>query len=140
MPLLLYRLVNDEMRNSIAEVVRFCTVGLTATAVHFLILTLTVEQLAIPPSPANGLAFICALLVTYLGQSLWVFSERSRHSAAQILRFSVSLGVGMITNVGVMALSVHGLNLSYQTGFTIGLILVPVLSFPINRFWVFKNV
>lgn len=128
------------MRSSVTEILRFGIVGLTATAVHFLILTLAVEKLSIPPSPANGMAFLCALFVTYLGQSLWVFSERSRHSAAQMLRFMISLGVGLFTNIGIMALSVHGLGLGYQTGFILGLVLVPALSFPINRLWVFKSV
>lgn len=121
------------------EILRFGAVGLAATATHYLILRLAVEQLEIPPSPANGMAFLCALCVTYLGQSLWVFQERSRHGTGQMLRFTVSLGLGFLANMGVMAVSVHGLGLEYQGGFLLGLFLVPALSFVLNRFWVFNG-
>lgn len=123
-----------------AELMRFGIVGLVATAVHFAILTLGVEHLSMPPTPANGLAFLCALSITYLGQSLWVFPERSRHGPAQMMRFAVSLGIGLLANMATMAAAVHVLGLGYQTGFVLGLVMVPALSFVINRFWVFKNV
>lgn len=128
------------MRRSMTELLRFGAVGLAATAVHLAVLALAVEQLGVPPSPANGAAFICAVSVTYLGQSLWVFSGRSRHGAGQLLRFAASLVLGFLTNVGIMAFSLHVLDLPYQFGFLLGLVLVPGLSFLVNRFWVFNHV
>lgn len=127
------------MRPSVMEILRFGMVGLAATAAHYAILRLAVEKLAIPPTLANGSAFLCALCVTYLGQSLWVFHERSRHGPAQMLRFSVSILFGLFANMAIMALSVHALDLTYQGGFLLGVFLVPVLSFVINRFWVFNG-
>ncbi|MTE01767.1 GtrA family protein [Paracoccus sp. YIM 132242] len=122
------------------EIMRFGIVGLVATAVHFAILTLGVEHLSIPATPANGLAFLCALSITYLGQSLWVFHERSRHGPAQMMRFAVSLAIGLLANMAAMAACVHVLGLGYRAGFVLGLVVVPALSFVINRFWVFRNV
>lgn len=122
------------------EVLRFGTVGLAATGVHWIVLSLVVEAFGISPSPANGLAFLCAVSVTYLGQSLWVFSARSRHNAMQVLRFTFSLALGFVANVGIMALTIHVLGLPYQTGFLLGLVVVPALSFLVNRFWVFNHV
>lgn len=127
------------MRPSATEILRFGIVGLAATATHYVILRLAVETLAVPPTPANGLAFLCALSVTYLGQSLWVFQERSQHGTAQMLRFTVSILIGLSANMAIMALSVHALGLTYQGGFLLGLFLVPILSFVVNRFWVFNG-
>lgn len=127
------------MRPSATEILRFGIVGLAATATHYVILRLAVETLAVPPTPANGLAFLCALSVTYLGQSLWVFQERSRHGTAQMLRFTVSILIGLFANMAIMALSVHALGLTYQGGFLLGLFLVPILSFVVNRLWVFNG-
>lgn len=127
------------MRPSATEILRFGVVGLAATAIHYAILRLAVDTLEIPPSLANGSAFLCAVCVTYLGQSLWVFRRHSQHGAAQMLRFIVSLGFGFFANVAIMALSVHALGLEYQNGFLLSLFLVPVLSFVINRFWVFNT-
>lgn len=122
------------------EITRFGIVGFAATGVHLAVLTLGVERLGLPPATANGLAFLCALGVTYAGQSLWVFRGRGRHGAGQVLRFAVSLGIGMLANVGIMALCVNGLKLDYRVGFVLGLVLVPALSFVINRYWVFARV
>lgn len=127
------------MRPVMTELSRFAVVGITATAVHFAVLVLAVEQLSVAPAPANGIAFLVALSVTYLGQSLWVFHDRSRHGTAQMLRFAVSLAIGLAANMATMAVSVQVLGLGYQTGFVLGVVLVPALSFVINRFWVFRR-
>lgn len=125
--------------NSFIEVTRFGIVGLAATAMHYLVLTVLVELVRIPPTPANGLAFLCALGITYLGQSLRVFRKRSQHGVSQVLRFIVSLAVGLLSNMAIMAISVHAFKLDYQTGFLLALIFVPMLSFMINRSWVFRE-
>lgn len=119
------------------EVVRFAVVGVAATALHFGVLTLLVEAATLPPPVANGAAFLAALCVTYLGQSLWVFRARSRHGPRQMLRFALSLALGLGANVAIMALSVDVLGLSYRGGFVLAVLLVPALSFVVNRFWVF---
>jgi putative flippase GtrA len=121
------------------ELLRFGAVGLAATAVHFALLTLLVEAAGLPPPAANGAAFLGALGVTYLGQSLWVFPGRSRHGPRQMLRFAASLAIGFGANVAIMALSVQVLGLGYRAGFVLAVLLVPALSFVVNRFWVFDG-
>jgi len=123
----------------LAEIVRFGLVGLCATAVHFLVLLFAVERLAIPASPANGLAFVSAVSVTYAGQSLWVFRDRSRQGTGQIARFALSLAIGVVANMAIMALAVHVLGLGYRAGFAIGVVVVPLLSFFVNKLWVFQG-
>lgn len=129
----------NKVRIATAEIARFGLVGIIATAVHFSVLTLAVERFSIPPSTANGVAFLCALSISYLGQSRWVFHIRSRHGTVQVLRFSISLGIGFLANILVMAYSIRVLSLSYKVGFLISLIVVPLLSFFINKLWVFKG-
>lgn len=127
------------MRPSVTEILRFGIVGLAATAMHYFTLILMVELFAISPTLANGLAFLFALCITYLGQSLWVFQERSQHNISQMLRFIVSLGFGLLSNMVIMAVSMHALGMGYQNGFLLSLLLVPALSFMINRLWVFNS-
>lgn len=119
------------------ELSRFGVVGLAATGLHFGLLTLLVERAGLPAPLANGAAFLCALTVTYFGQALWVFPGRSRPGVRRMLRFALSLGLGLAANVAIMALSTGVLGLGYQAGFLLGVVLVPALSFVVNRFWVF---
>lgn len=126
-------------RGRIFEIIRFGVVGVAATVVHFGMLSLGVELLGIIPAVANGLAFLCAVGVTYFGQSLWVFRDHGGRSSTQLLRFAASLALGFLANMAVMAVATQGLGLSYRIGFLIGCFLVPMLSYVVNRFWVFRS-
>lgn len=127
-------------RSRISEILRFGVVGVAATVVHFTVLTLAVGRLHLLPAFANGVAFLCAVGVTYLGQSLWVFRGHAGRSTAQMLRFAASLALGFVANIAVMALATQGLGLDYRVGFLLGCVLVPVLSFFVNKLWVFRSV
>ncbi|MFV0244799.1 MAG: GtrA family protein [Qingshengfaniella sp.] len=124
----------------LGQVIRFGITGITATLVHFLVLTGAVEILGLSPVLANGLAFSVAVSVTYLGQSRWVFhakAVRGTAAAGRLSRFAVSVLAGLAGNMGIMALATRGLGLDYRIGFAAGLILVPVATFVLNKFWVF---
>lgn len=121
-----------------AQVMRFFVVGVTATLVHFTVLTLGVEAAGLDPVVANGLAFVCAVWVTYLGNSLWVFPV-ARHSFAQIRKFLLTAVGGFLANIGLMALVTDVLALHYLVGFVTVLTLVPLGTFLANKFWVFTH-
>lgn len=127
------------MRLDYGEVLRFGCIGVLATLTHFILLTLGVEQLGLPPTPANGLAFCVALLVTFFGQSLWVFRGHGRVGTGHVVKFGLSLCLGLVGNMAIMALATGPLGLPYQAGFVAGLVLVPALSFVVNKFWVFRR-
>lgn len=122
-----------------SEIARFGCIGVAATLTHFLLLRLGVERLGLRPTPANGLAFSVALLVTFLGQSLWVFRGYGRIGLDLVGKFGASLLVGLIGNMGIMALCTRVMGLSYQTGFLVGLIVVPAISYLLNKLWVFRR-
>ena len=78
------------------------------------------------------------MAVTYLGQSLWVFRE-FRHSLARLRKFLVSVFAGLLANIGIMALAVQVFGLNYLVGFAAALVIVPITTFLINKFWVFRR-
>jgi putative flippase GtrA len=79
-----------------------------------------------------------AVAVTYLGQSLWVF-RGSGHSLARLPKFLVSVFAGLFANIGIMALAVHVFGLNYLVGFAAALVIVPIMTFLVNKFWVFSR-
>lgn len=127
------------MKLPTAEILRFGVVGVAATLTHFLVLTLGVEELGLEPTLANGMAFCVALLVTFFGQSLWVFRGHVGINAAILAKFGVSLLAGLAGNMAIMALCTRGLGLPYQVGFIAGLVIVPLASYVLNKFWVFRR-
>lgn len=127
------------MRLPAGEILRFGCVGVLATLTHFVILSLGVELLHLPPVLANGIAFSVAVLVTFFGQSFWVFRGHGGTDAGRIGRFGLSLVMGLLANMAIMALATGPLGLPYQTGFVAGLVLVPMASYVLNKFWVFRK-
>ncbi|WP_168201375.1 GtrA family protein [Qingshengfaniella alkalisoli] len=121
-----------------AEALRFGVIGVSATATHFLVLTAAVELLGIAAAIANGLAFLVAVMVTYFGQSYWVFRNPS-HNLARLQKFISTAVGGMLANVGIMAVTVNILDLPYQLGFVVALLVVPIATFVISKFWVFAG-
>ena len=113
---------------------RFAAVGLGATALHFAVLVAAVDGAGIAPAPANGLAFLVALGLSFVGQSLWVFR---RPEASRIVRFVPAALVGLGVHAGLMALLVDGAGLPYAAGFAVCVLVVPPLSFVLARLWVF---
>lgn len=128
------------MRAKAGELIRFGVVGALATLTHFLLLSALVEYADINPTSANGASFLCAVFVTYIGQSLWVFRGRKRSDLSSLLRFMVSLSITLFANVAIMALTTQVFELGYRIGFLISCLIVPVLSFFINKTWVFSPV
>lgn len=124
------------MTPPLTEILRFGVVGVCATLTHLGLLRLGVEGAGLPPVAMNGIAFGAAVAVTWAGQTLWVFPG-ARRGRAQAMRFAVSVAAGLLGNLGIMALAVHGFGLPYLWGFAAGLIVVPGATYLLNKYWVF---
>lgn len=119
------------------QIFRFIVSGVTATAVHFLVLHSLVKYENIDPVAATVLAFSVAFMVSYAFNSFWTFKANkiSSKSVGKYLLVSIS---GMLLNALIMAFAVYVYGWSYRVGFLLGAILVPVLTFMSLKFLVFK--
>ncbi|MFC3309983.1 GtrA family protein [Blastomonas aquatica] len=122
----------------VGQIVRFGIVGVTATAVHGLTLFVLVNRGQFSPTVGTAIAFLCAVAVTYAGQALWVFKVR-QHSPAKFLRFALSAVFGLLANVAIMKLAVDVAQVHYQIGFAAAVVLVPAMTYLINKYWVFAD-
>lgn len=120
------------------QVIRFGITGILATATHYLVLRGLVEGAGAAPTIATALAFMVAVLVTYIGQSRWVFRQRLR-SATGIGKFLTTALGGLIANVVIMFVAVDLLSLHYLAGFLTALVVVPAGTFVISKLWVFNG-
>lgn len=119
------------------QAVRFGLVGAAATAVHTGVLIVLVEMNVTQPTPANVLAFCCAIFISYFGHYYWTFSSTARHQTA-FLRFSVAAVVGFLLNYGIFAVIVDTWRMNYLIALAIVLILVPATTFALNKLWAFR--
>ncbi len=115
---------------------RFALIGAMATTTHILLAIVLVELVGLPPVSANFLAFCGALAVSYLGNHRWTFAANGRHEH-HFPRFAIVALIGLALNQSIMYGTVVVAELDYRIGLAAIVILLPLLTFGLNRKWVF---
>lgn len=126
-----------EARSVLLQVARFGVVGVAATAVHSVVVISLVELRVLPPTPANVLAFCCALFVSYFGHYYWTFQSASQHRST-FLRFSVAAATGFALNYGIFFLIVDSWHAHYLIALCVVFVVVPAVTFFMNKLWAFR--
>lgn len=124
-------------RAMVLQVARFGVVGTLATAVHTVVVVALVELGLLPPTPANVAAFCCAVFVSYFGHYYWTFRSAAQHRAA-FLRFSIAAATGFALNYGIFLLIVDIWGAHYLIALAVVFVVVPAVTFAMNKLWAFR--
>lgn len=121
---------------------RFIVVGGLATLAHIGTFAALMETAAMPALLANTLAFMLAVMISFLGHFSWTYQENTRHlrlrsARAELLRFFVSALIGLALNSLIVWLTTEALQLHYAYALVPMATMVPLLVFLIGRYWVF---
>ena len=124
--------------NRYTDICRFIIIGGVATVIHYLTALLMYHGFGLSPLWSNFLAFCVAFNATYLGNYFWAFEADVQHRKSLPKSLTVSL-----TGLALSQFIVWGLTEYLSFAFHITLIcavmLVPMVTFSLNRFWVFKT-
>lgn len=126
---------------------RFLVVGVSGTALDFLILTALKTFFGVPTLLANTVSYSCGVINNFTLNRLWTFSEsRDKHWLVQFGQFVlinlVALGLNNLIVVGLE----HPLDLLLHTskGFLVAKVIatavVVIWNFIANRLWTFRGV
>lgn len=119
------------------EIIKFLISGAFATIAHSIIFIYTVK-IGILPIVSNALAFSIALTISFLMQSKWVFSAKTIEKI-YLLKFGVTALFGLLSNTTIVFIVMNLLNKSEYMA-TIGIIIItPIITFSLNKFWVFTQ-
>jgi putative flippase GtrA len=119
-------------------VLRFAVSGGLATATHVLVFVLLVEWLAVRPVLAAAPAFMVALFVSYGMNYHWTFSASGLHRVL-LPRFVVVALLGLALNLGITYAVVDVAHYWYGYALLMVVLLVPLVTFLLSKFWVFKE-
>ena len=119
------------------QLLRFALVGglvaLAYVAGYLLLLALSVPQML-----ANGAAFLAAVALQYVGQAGFTF-RRKLADRAQVLRFIVMIGLGLMTAALITGWLAAPLGLpDWAAALAVALIL-PVQNYIFMTLWVFTK-
>lgn len=122
-------------RMTIVRVLRFGVSGVAATGVHVAIATTLINGFSTTQVTANGVAFVCANVCSYLLNALWSFSAKP--GGANFLRFYCVSLFGLALTLAI-SWTAQTLGLSYWAGLACILTVVPPITFVLHRFWTFR--
>lgn len=116
---------------------RFVIVGIVATLTHFLVVVGLMDGLSFPlASVANVIGVVLGSTVSYLGNFFWTFRAAGHH-LARVTRFAVVYGIIFSLNGLIMLVAADIMGLPYLIPLMVSLCVTPVLTFLLNRYWVF---
>jgi len=120
------------------QIMRFLTVGMLGTVVHFSIVVLLVQQFAYAPLIANIAGFLVAFQVSYFGHRLWTFSDTvvdHREAYPKLVMVQV-MNFGINESLYYFFLSLH---LPYQLALLMVIAVMPVFTYWSSKWWVFQS-
>jgi len=125
------------VHGALGQLRRFATVGLVSNLLLYgAYLGLT--SLGMAPKLAMSALYAFGVLSTYAVNSLWSFG-RPRLSADTFKRYLSAQGLGYVFNFGLLWGLVDQLHLPHQAVQALAIVLVAVLLFALNRYWVFAR-
>jgi len=119
------------------SLLRFAVSGVLATATHVLVFVAGIELLDASPVIAAVPAFCTALLVSYGLNYRWTFDASGAHRV-MLPRFTVVATTGLGLNVLITYMVVDVGGYWYGYALTAVITIIPLLTFLLSKFWVFK--
>ncbi|HQZ05894.1 MAG TPA: GtrA family protein [Burkholderiaceae bacterium] len=114
----------------------YATVGVVATAVHYLLLIACVELAHWDAWLASGYGAAAGAQVAYLGNRWFTFAHRGNLPVSW-LRFQLLALAGAALGMAIVALAVH-LRMYYLLAQVLATVLVMGFTFTLNRVWTFR--
>ena len=117
----------------------YLVVGVSATVVHYALLTLLVESGALPSVPATLCGYLAGGIVSYRFNRSHAFVSTRPHKEA-VWRFIAVASVGFVVTGLMMDLLHNRLGLHFLLAHVVATGTVMLWSFAANKLWTFKPV
>ncbi len=118
---------------------RYGIVGILAVIAHSSVALLANKIGHFTPFVAHLIGFIFGLMTAYIGHYFYSFND-SEHHSKRFPKFVITSLIGLALHQGGVYLLVNYFQLDYSTrALPLLMFSVPVVTFLINRFWVFSD-
>ena len=121
----------------VSKFIRFALIGAMTAAIYFVLSELFQDVLGWHLMWASATAFTLAVVFQYVGHGAFTFGRRLRE-VAQIIRFSITVGIGLVLSILLVALGEQ-----WQVAREVVLLTVMIVATLTNwlvfRWWVFVS-
>ena len=121
------------------QLVRFAIGGFGVTILAVLVYAGFASLLHVHPLVANVLSYAVGLVASYTVHSRWSFgADRKGEEGTALLRFLMASGIAFTLNSFWVWLTTIALHLSPLAPVPAMMFVTPLISFVLNRWWVFR--
>ena len=107
------------------------------TLTYMAVVWAAVEQFSLAPLKASLIGYCIAIVLSYLGQKYFTFRSEGAHRV-ELPKFLVTSAISFAGSVGAMA-ATTALGWDYRVGILSAATLVPLGTFVVMYFWVFRH-
>ncbi len=123
--------------NLLKQIFAFGCVGVTATAVHYGVALFFVDLVNISVFIANILGYCSAVLISLFGHSIFTYKKKvNNHIARRFVIVSLST---LAVSEGILLILEFQLKLSHEVALAIVVLSIPIVTFFLNKFWVYTE-
>lgn len=119
------------------EIIAFGLVGGLATVTHYACAMISNEWLAVELYLANLIGYLCAVGVSFIGHSKLTFQVSMNH--ALFKRFCLMSVTTFLLSELLLWLLESGLQLQARIVMMVVVITIPLISYLLNKFWVYRE-
>jgi putative flippase GtrA len=127
-----------EFLTEAGRLARFGIIGALAGVVYAVVTFLIVAAGLGGPVAATIIGHLAAGFVSYFGHLHYSFAVEPDHRVF-LWRFVVIAVVAFAANIGTTWLFTVALKLSYIYSIVVVMVLIPVVNYVCNRFWIFRS-
>jgi len=124
------------MRKTLVQFLRYVVVGLLSNAVLFS-LYLAFTEAGLSSKISMTLLYLMGVLQTFYFNKRWTFVRRG-WSGVEVFRYGMVYGLGYLTNLIGLLVFVDLFGLPHQMVQVLMIVLVSIVVFSIQKFWVFS--
>lgn len=124
-------------RELIRQVFSFACVGVTATLVHYVVAVFFTDIATISVFLSNVMGYCAAVSISIFGHS--IFTYKTKINAIIARRFIVVSLATLLASEAILLGLTSLLDLHHRIALAVVVSTVPVVSFFINKFWVYSS-
>jgi len=123
-------------RELIRQLAVFGVVGVTATLTHYFVALFSHEIGRVDLYIANLFGYVSAVMVSYFGHSLFTFRQSLKLNI--FFRFAITSVTTFLVSELILLFLESGLKLPHRVSLGVVVCTIPVITFIISKFWVFR--
>ena len=125
------------MKKTLTQFSRYAIVGLASNAIGY-VLYIALTGVGLGPKLSMSLLYGIGILQTFLFNKRWTFGHRGAHRLL-FARYCFVYGLGYVVNLLALILLVDQAGLRHQWVQGVMIVVVAVLLFAAQRYWVFSE-